>query len=155
VKDGVAEMTKQKLKVLFLCTGNSCRSQMAEGWARHLNGDVIEPYSAGIETHGSNPNAVKVMAEAGVDISMQRSKHVDELKNVSFDYVVTVCDHAHESCPLFPGKTKVVHVGFDDPPRLARNAGTEEEVLQPYRRVRDEIRDFVGALPERLTEKKT
>src|SRR5664279_4978639 len=133
----------RKLKVLFLCTGNSCRSQMAEGWARALKGDVIEAYSAGIETHGLNPNAVKVMAEAGVDISRHRSKHVDELKDVQFDYVVTVCDNAHESCPLFPGKTKVLHVGFDDPPRLARAARSEEEKLECYRRVRDEIRQFV------------
>jgi len=131
------------LKVLFLCTGNSCRSQMAEGWARHLKGDWIEAYSAGIETHGMNPDAVRVMAEAGVDISGQRSKHVGELRSVEFDYVVTVCDHAHESCPVFPGRAKVIHVGFDDPPRLAANAKTEEERLAPYRRVRDEIRAFI------------
>ena len=141
---------KQKLKILFLCTGNSCRSQMAEGWARHLKGDAIEPYSAGIETHGLNPNAVKVMAEAGVDISSHHPKNLDALKDVSFDYVITVCDSAHESCPLFPGKTKVVHVGFDDPPRLARSAKTEEEALAHYRRVRDEIRDFVAQLPQKL-----
>ncbi len=139
-----------KLKILFLCTGNSCRSQMAEGWARALKGDVLEPFSAGIETHGLNPNAVKVMAEAGVDISGQRSKHLDELKNVRFDYVITVCDHAHEACPLFPGRTQVVHVGFDDPPRLARMAQNEEEALGHYRRVRDEIRAFVEKLPEVL-----
>jgi arsenate reductase (thioredoxin) len=136
--------------VLFLCTGNSCRSQMAEGWARALKSDVIEAYSAGIETHGMNPNAVKVMAEAGVDISGQRSKHVDELADVRFDYVVTVCGHANEACPLFTGNTKVVHVPFDDPPRLAADAKTEEEALDHYRRVRDEIRTFVDALPERL-----
>ncbi|MEW6199512.1 MAG: arsenate reductase ArsC [Planctomycetota bacterium] len=140
-----------KLKVLFLCTGNSCRSQMAEGWARHLKGNSIEAYSAGIETHGLNPLAVHVMAEAGVDISGQRSKHVDELCDVPFDYVVTVCDHAHESCPLFPGRTKVVHVGFDDPPRLARAANSEEEALGHYRRVREEIRAFIEQLPEVLT----
>jgi len=139
-----------KLKILFLCTGNSCRSQMAEGWARALKGDVLEPFSAGIETHGLNPNAVKVMAEAGVDISGQRSKHLDELKTVRFDYVITVCDHAHEACPLFPGRTQVVHVGFDDPPRLARMAQNEEEALGHYRRVRDEIRAFVEKLPEVL-----
>jgi arsenate reductase len=123
---------------------------MAEGWARHLKGDLIEAYSAGIETHGLNPNAVKVMAEAGVDISRQRSKHVDELKGIAFDYVVTVCDNAHEFCPLFPGKTRVVHVGFDDPPRLARESRTEEEALECYRRVRDEIRAFIEGLPEAL-----
>jgi len=140
------------LRVLFLCTGNSCRSQMAEGWARALKPGVIEPYSAGIETHGLNPNAVKVMAEAGVDISGHRSKHVSELKDLEFDYVVTVCDNAYETCPLFPGKTKVVHVGFDDPPRLAKTAATEEEALVHYRRVRDEIRAFVSRLPEALKE---
>jgi arsenate reductase len=123
---------------------------MAEGWARHLKGDVIEAYSAGIETHGLNPNAAKVMAEAGVDISQHRSKHVDELKDIPFDYVVTVCDNAHESCPLFPGRTKVVHAGFDDPPRLARTAKTEAEALAHYRRVRDEIRAFVEKIPEIL-----
>ena len=141
---------KQRLKILFLCTGNSCRSQMAEGWTRALKGNVIEAFSAGIKTHGLNPNAVKVMAEAGVDISCQRSKHVDELRGLAFDYVVTLCDNAHESCPLFTGKTKVVHVGFDDPPRLARKAKTEEEALEHYRRVRDEIRKFVETLPDRL-----
>ncbi len=143
---------KRKLKMLFLCTGNSCRSQMVEGWARHLKSDEIEPYSAGIETHGLNHNAVKVMAEAGVDISGHHSKHLDEVRDIPFDYVVTVCDHAHESCPLFPGKTKVIHVGFDDPPRLAKEAKTEQEALDHYRRVRDEIRRFVESLPESLAE---
>lgn len=123
---------------------------MAEGWARYLKGDVIEPWSAGIETHGLNLNAVKVMGEAGVDISRQCSKRVDELKDIDFDCVVTVCDHAQESCPLFPGKVQVVHVGFDDPPRLARMAKTEEEALVFYRRVRDEIRRFVEKLPGAL-----
>ena len=142
----------KKLKVLFLCTGNSCRSQMAEGWARHLKGDCVEPYSAGIETHGLNPNAVKVMAEAGVDISGHHSKHLDELKAIDFDYVITVCDNAYESCPMFPGKTKIVHVGFDDPPRLAKEAKTEEEALNIYRRVRDEIKALVEKLPQYLEE---
>ena len=141
---------ESKLRVLFLCTGNSCRSQMAEGWARHLKGDALEAHSAGIETHGLNPNAVRVMAEAGVDISRQHSKHVDELRDIPFDYVVTVCDHAHEHCPLFRGKAKVVHVGFDDPPRLAKGAKTEDEALAHYRRVRDEIRAFVEILPDAL-----
>jgi arsenate reductase len=143
-------MPMPMLKILFLCTGNSCRSQMAEGWARHLKADSIEPYSAGIETHGLNPQAVKVMAEAGVDISRQRSKLVGELRDVAFDYVVTVCGHAAEHCPLFPGKAKVIHVGFDDPPALAAEAQTEEERLAPYRRVRDEIRTFVETLPASL-----
>ena len=141
-----------KIKVLFLCTGNSCRSQMAEGWTRRLKGAVIEPYAAGIEIHGLNPKAVQVMAEAGIDISGQLSKHVDELINVPFDYVVTVCDHANESCPVFPGKVKRIHVSFDDPPRLAANARTEEEALAHYRRVRDEIRAFVERLPEALSQ---
>ncbi len=141
-----------KLKVLFLCTGNSCRSQMAEGWARHLKGDVIEPYSAGIETHGLNPDAVRAMAEAGVDISSHRSKKVEDLGGVAFDYVITVCGHAHETCPVFPGGAKVIHAGFDDPPKLAAGAQTEEERLAPYRRVRDEIREFVRNLPDFLKE---
>jgi arsenate reductase len=142
-----------KLKILFLCTGNSCRSQMAEGWARALKGDVINAYSAGIETHGLNPNAVKVMAETGVDISDHPSQCVDDLMNIRFDYVITVCGHAHETCPMFPGQATVIHVGFDDPPALAANAATEEEALTHYRRVRDEIRAFVESLPEALTKK--
>jgi len=146
-------MNTRKLRVLFLCTGNSCRSQMAEGWARQLKGDVIEPYSAGIETHGLNPRAVQVMAEAGVDISGHRSKHVGELKGLTFDYVITVCGHANEHCPLFAGAAKRVHVGFDDPPRLAKDAKTEDEALAHYRRVRDEIRAFVEQLPDILNER--
>ncbi|MFH1733002.1 MAG: arsenate reductase ArsC [Planctomycetota bacterium] len=138
------------MRVLFLCTGNSCRSQMAEGWARHLKGDSIEPYSAGIEKHGINPLAVKAMAEAGVDISQHESKVVAGLPMKEFDYVVTVCGHAHETCPIFPGKTKIVHAGFDDPPRLAEGAKTQEEALAHYRRVRDEIRAFVEKLPGSL-----
>lgn len=141
---------RRKLRVLFLCTGNSCRSQMAEGWARRLKGDTIDAWSAGTETHGLNPLAVKVMGEAGVDISGHRSKKVQELSGLSFDCVVTVCGHAHESCPVFPGRTRVVHRGFDDPPMLARDAKTEEEALVHYRRVRDEIRRFVETLPEAL-----
>ena len=143
-------MTDEKLKVLFLCTGNSCRSQMAEGWARFLKGDVIEAYSAGVETHGLNPNAVKVMAEVGADISGHQSQHIDEFKDVELDVVVTVCGHAHESCPVFPALTRVVHVGFDDPPKLAADAATEEEAIEHYRRVRDDIRRFIETLPESL-----
>jgi len=143
-----------KPKVLFLCTGNSCRSQMAEGWARHLKGDTLDPYSAGIESHGLNSRAVVAMAEVGVDISQHRSTHLDELADVDFDYVVTVCSHAHESCPIFPGKAQVIHVGFEDPPALARDASTVEEAMEPFRRVRDEIRAFVTTLPETLTKKK-
>jgi len=137
-----------KVKILFLCTGNSCRSQMAEGWARHLKGDSVEAYSAGIKTHGLNPLAVQVMAEVGVDISGQKSKHVDELKDVPFDCVVTVCGHADKHCPAFPGKIKRLHTAFDDPPQLSRNAKNEEERLVPYRRVRDEIRAFVETLAD-------
>ncbi len=139
-------------RILFLCTGNSCRSQMAEGWARQLKPGQIEPYSAGTETRGLNPDAVTAMAEAGVDISSQRSKNVRELKEMQFDYVVTLCDDAKENCPLYSGKAKVVHAGFDDPPRLAAGAKTEEERLGPYRRVRDEIRAFVLDLPESLPD---
>ncbi|MDP6543701.1 MAG: arsenate reductase ArsC [Phycisphaerae bacterium] len=142
--------TPPKLKILFLCTGNSCRSQMAEGWARSLKGDCIEAYSAGIETHGMNPNVVAVMAEAGVDISSQRSKHLDELRDIEFDYVVTVCGRAGESCPVFPGRTKVIHVGFDDPPLMAAECESDDEKLDCYRRVRDEIRSFIESLPESI-----
>jgi arsenate reductase (thioredoxin) len=143
-----------KIKILMLCTGNSCRSQMAEGWTRALKGDVIDVYSAGIETHGLNPNAVKVMAEAGVDISNHTSKNVNTLFGVPLDYVVTVCGHADETCPSFPGKVRKVHVGFDDPPKLAKEiaarGGSAEEQLDAYRRVRDEIRKWVDTLPDSL-----
>jgi len=142
-------------KILFLCTGNSCRSQMAEGFARALRGDVVEAWSAGIETHGLNPRAVQVMAEAGVDISTHRSKNVAELMHVPFDYVVTVCGHANENCPIFPGRGKVVHVAFDDPPALARSAKSEEEALAHYRRVRDEIKAFVLTLPQSLPPRRS
>ena len=137
-------------KILFLCTGNSCRSQMAEGLCRRFRGDVLEPYSAGIECHGLNPLAVKVMHEIGIDISEQRSKSVDELVDREFEYVVTVCGHADETCPHFPAKTKVMHRGFDDPPKLAANAGSEEEALAHYRRVRNEIKEFILNLPAEL-----
>jgi arsenate reductase len=142
--------SEEKLKILFLCTGNSCRSQMAEGWTRHLKSDVLEPYSAGILPKGLDPLAVESMSEVGVDISVQRSKDVAELKDVSVDWVITVCDNAHEQCPLFPGKTRVVHVGFEDPPRLSRDAETLEAKMSHYRRVRDEIREFVASLPDAL-----
>jgi len=123
---------------------------MAEGWARQLKAGVIEAYSAGIETHGLNPDAVRVMAEAGVDISAHRSKHLDEFEGVEFDYVVTVCGHARQSCPVLPGRAKAVHVGFDDPPKLAAGAETEAERLGHYRRVRDEIKAFVETLPDSI-----
>ena len=142
--------SNKKLKILFLCTGNSCRSQMAEGWARFLKGDSIEPFSAGTEPQKIDILAVKVMKEAGVDISHQRSKHIDEVIDSEFDYVITVCDHARENCPFFPGKTERVHVGFNDPPKLAEDAQSEEEALTHYRRVRDEIKTFVEKLPDAL-----
>ncbi len=138
------------MKVLFLCTGNSCRSQMAEGWARRLHGELLEAHSAGIAPHGIDARAVQVMGEAGVDISGHRSKHVDELAGATFDWVVTVCDHAHEHCPVFPGAVRMLHVGFEDPPRLAAGARDEAEALGHYRRVRDEIRAFVAGLPEAI-----
>jgi arsenate reductase len=140
----------RRLAILFLCTGNSCRSQMAEGWARKLLGNQADVSSAGIEKHGLNRRAVQVMAEAGVDISQHKSKTVGELPGRDFDYVITVCGHAYERCPLFPGQARIVHVGFDDPPSLAQSAATEEEALGHYRRVRDEIRAFVETLPGAL-----
>ena len=141
------EGVRDKLKILFLCTGNSCRSQMAEGWARHLKSDSIQAFSAGLEARGLNTNAVRVMQEAGVDITGQKSKKVEEVQTIPFDFVVTVCGHADENCPVFTCATTVVHCGFDDPPKLAQNAKTEEEALDHYRRVRDEIRTFIETLP--------
>lgn len=137
-------------KILFLCTGNSCRSQMAEGWARALLNDRLDAFSAGIEKHGLNPHAVAVMQEEGVDITSQQSQTLDDLQNVTFDYVVTVCSHADQRCPAFPGTAHVWHVPFDDPPKLAAEARSPEEGLVHYRRVRDEIKEFVEKLPERL-----
>ena len=135
-------------KILFLCTGNSCRSQMAEGWARHLKSTEIDAWSAGIEKHGLNPLAVKAMAEAGVDITGQRSKIIEELPAHQFDYVITLCGHAGETCPYFPGTR--IHRGFDDPPTLAARETSEEAQLIHYRKVRDQIRDFVASLPDGL-----
>ena len=141
-----------KLNVLFLCTGNSCRSQMAEGWTRHLQ-PRIEPYSAGVDPGRLDPRAVQVMAECGVDISGQRTKHVDTLSAIRFDRVVTVCSNAREHCPVFPADVGIDHVGFDDPPALVSDARSEEEALEHYRRVRDEIRDFASDLELRLVGK--
>ncbi len=137
-------------KVLFLCTGNSCRSQMAEGFARHYKGDHLQAFSAGIECHGLNPYAVQVMREAGVDISGHASKTVDILPIDEIDYVITVCGNANETCPVFPARTRVIHRGFQDPPKLAENARDEEERLKHYRRVRDEIKEFILTLPQAL-----
>ena len=144
--------TPAPLRVLFLCTGNSCRSQIAEGWARHLRRGVIEPYSAGTTPHGLNPLAVRVMREVGIDISWHRPKTLADLAGVEFDYVITVCSDADRNCPVFPGRTVKLHRGFDDPPSLAKSARNEDEALVHYRRVRDEIRRFVENLPESLSE---
>lgn len=144
------ERGQEKMKVLFLCTGNSCRSQMAEGWARTLKGDEIEAYSAGVNPSYVHPRAIQVMKEAGVDLSDHESKHVDDLMEIPFDVVITVCGHAQEICPVFPGSTTVVHAPFDDPPVLAAGATDEEDILTPFRRVRDEIRAFVEGLPDNL-----
>ncbi len=137
-------------RVLFLCTGNSCRSQMAEGWARALRGNVIDAYSAGTHPQGLNPFAVRAMAEAGIDISRHQSKAADALAHIPFDFVVTVCDSAREACPVFPGRASVIHAGFDDPPRLASGAKTDDEAMPHYRRVRDEIRTYIETLPQSL-----
>lgn len=142
-------MLSPKQKILFLCTGNSCRSQMAEAWARHLLPDV-EPYSAGIRPSVVDPLAIAVMRDVGIDMSGQRSKHLDELNGINFDLVVTVCSEADESCPVFPGKTKKIHRGFDDPPGLSKKTADIGEKKEIYRRVRDEIREFVKSLPSYL-----
>ncbi|MFK4766099.1 arsenate reductase ArsC [Desulfobaculum sp. SPO524] len=142
------------IRILFLCTGNSCRSQMAEGFARHLKAPVIHAQSAGIVKHGLNPLAVRAMADAGVDISGQSSKTLEELPDLNFDYVITLCGNAKETCPRFPGRATVLHRGFDDPPQLAQNAATEAEALAHYARVRDEIRAFIISLPQALDDMK-
>ncbi len=138
------------MRILFLCTGNSCRSQMAEGWARALKGAEIEAHSAGTDPHGLNRLAVRAMAETGVDISGHASKRPEEIAlptGARFDVVVTVCGSADERCPAFPG-ARIVHVGFDDPPRLAKDAANDDEAMPHYRRVRDEIRSFIERLPD-------
>lgn len=133
-------------KILFLCTGNSCRSQMAEGWAKKLLSDKTQSFSAGTKPSFVDPRAIKVMAEVGIDISNHKSKSVDEFKNMKFDFVVTVCDKARESCPVWFGDAVKIHKSFEDPPYLARNAKDEEDALSYYRKVRDEIRDFIKEL---------
>ena len=138
------------MKILFLCTGNSCRSQMAEGWARQLKEGQIEAASAGIVRHGMNPYAARVMQEAGVDMSDHVSKTLGDLPSLEFDVVVTLCGHASETCPFFPGPVRRVHRGFDDPPSLCAGMTDEEEIMAVYRRVRDEIRLFVEGLPDNL-----
>ncbi|MEZ5472740.1 MAG: arsenate reductase ArsC [Marinicella sp.] len=145
-----------KKNILFLCTGNACRSQMAEGWLRHLKADQFNVFSAGIETHGLNPNAVKVMAEVGVDISDHKSQLLSEFEDQALDYVITVCGHANESCPVFTANkdghvAKVIHVGFDDPPKMALAFDDEEQQLDCYRKVRDEIKGFIEQIERVLS----
>lgn len=143
-------MTDIKPRVLFLCTGNSCRSQMAEGWAKKLFGGSLDVYSAGVAPSQLDPRAVRAMAEVGIDISGQRAKPLGEISHLEFDYVITLCDEARQSCPVFPAKVRVIHRGFQDPPLLALGARGEEEAMDHYRRIRDEIRGFVERLPEIL-----
>jgi arsenate reductase (thioredoxin) len=125
--------------ILVLCTGNSCRSQMAEGYLRHFAGDKANIYSAGIETHGVNPKAIRVMAEDGIDISHHTSNNVDEYADVSFDFIITVCDNAKENCPYFPTSAQKFHLDFPDP---AKAAGTPDQVINEFRRVRDMIKAY-------------
>ena len=128
-----------KKKILILCTGNSCRSQIAEGYLRYFAGDKAEIYSAGIETHGVNPRAVETMKEDGIDISNHTSNHVEEYRNIVFDYVITVCDNARKRCPYFPTKAIKIHQNFPDP---AKAQGTETEIKNEFRRVRNMIKDY-------------
>lgn len=139
-----------KKNIMFLCTGNSCRSQMAEGWARKYWGNEFNFYSAGTKKHGMNERAMKVMKEAGVDISSHYSKTLEELPKVTFDVVVTVCGSAQENCPYFPGG-KIVHVGFEDPPALTKEMTSEDKILAVYRRVRDEIEVFIKDMKKVLS----
>ncbi len=147
----VMSENKEKIKVLFICTGNSCRSQIAEGWARHLKDNVIDAYSAGIRPIGVSSRAIRAMAEAGVDISMHQSQYIDEFSGIDFDYVVTLCDNAFESCPVFSGKARIVHKQFEDPYFAS---GSEEQIMATFRKVRDDIKAFVEKLPEILTNSK-
>jgi len=126
-------------RILVLCTGNSCRSQIAEGYLQYFAKEKAEVYSAGIEMHGVNPKAITVMKEDGIDISHHTSNNVDEYRNINFDFVITVCDNAKEQCPVFPSTAKQFHYNFTDP---AKATGTVEEVMQQFRKVRDEIKNF-------------
>jgi len=139
--------SNEKIRVLFLCTGNACRSQIAEGWARHLKSDVVEAYSAGIRPIGVSSRAIKTMAEAGVDISTHTSKHIDDLGGVDFDYVVTLCDNAAQNCPVFPGKAKIIHKPFKDPYFAS---GSQEQVMAEFRKVREQIKAFIETIPDSL-----
>jgi arsenate reductase len=136
-----------KTRVLFVCTGNACRSQMAEGWARYLKSDVMEAHSAGVSPAGVSTRVIAVMAEAGVDFSAHRSQHVDEFAGMDFDYVVTLCGNAERKCPVFGGGAKHIHMGFDDPIMVI---GTTDQVMAAFRKARDEIREFVETLPGSL-----
>ena len=140
-------MGSDKIKILFLCTGNACRSQIAEGWANHLKSDVIEAYSAGIRPIGVSAKAIKVMAEAGVDISSHTSKHTEQLRGIDFDYVITLCDNAAENCPTFDRKTRFIHKPFTDPYFAS---GTEQEILAVFKKVRDDIKAFIETVPKIL-----
>jgi arsenate reductase len=126
-------------KILVLCTGNSCRSQIAEGYLRFFAKGKAEVYSAGVETHGVNPRAIAVMKEDGIDISHHTSNHIDEYRHLEFDFVITVCDHAREVCPYFPSNARMFHHNFPDP---AKQTGTEDVIMQAFREVRDEIKDY-------------
>lgn len=136
-------------KILVLCTGNSCRSQMAHGYLQHFAGENAQVYSAGVETHGVNPRAIKVMAEDGIDISHHTSNHVDEYANLDFDVVITVCDNARERCPVFPTRAVKLHYNFPDP---AKATGTEEEILNEFRKVRDMIKEYCRELTIKLSD---
>ncbi len=137
----------EKIKVLFLCTGNSCRSQIAEGLARYLKANSIDAYSAGIRPIGVSSRAIKVMSEEGMDISMQQSQHLDEFSEIDFDYVITLCDNAAENCPVFTGKAKVLHRPFEDPYFAS---GSENDIMETFRKVRNEIKIFIEAMPDNL-----
>jgi arsenate reductase (thioredoxin) len=152
--DAAGTRLTSPLRVLFLCTGNSCRSQIAEAWAGVLKSEVIDAASAGTHPKPLDPLAVHVMADVGIDISSQKPKSLAAVAHLPFDYVVTVCDHAHETCPVFPGRAQIVHRGFDDPPRLAAGAKSQEEALGHYVRVRDEIKAFIEQLPDVLLHQK-
>ncbi|RJR34251.1 MAG: arsenate reductase ArsC [Desulfobacteraceae bacterium] len=142
----------ERIRILYLCTGNSCRSQMAEAFTNTLKGGEFVAFSAGIAPKGVDPRAIKAMAETGIDISKQRSKDSKEFLGLEFDYVITLCDNAREACPYFPARTRVMHHGFADPPKLASGAKNEEEAMVHYRRVRDEIKAFVEDLPRALEQ---
>ncbi len=140
---------KEKIKVLFLCTGNACRSQMAEGWARHLKSDVIEADSGGVWPVGVSSRAIQVMAEAGIDISSQTSDHVNDFLAIDFDYVITLCDNARERCPIFSGKAKLIHKPFEDPTFVM---GSTDAIMAAFRQTREQIKTFVETLPESLKD---